>query len=648
MYDNSNVQWFNQTLLSHKDKVYATEGYLRLSLTSSTEDYKYFSPPSLNLSISNNYQKAISLNIQNAKDLVRAFKNVLSQLNGHELNIQRKYQKDTVLHFTFKLDSNNKRIVVIEIRNNETDFTKTIIPLEGVFEALATCIREFTEQYMSICSQLFIQSVNSQSVQIIQQLPSLIKCISSQIVTQIPAEVEILDSRAPEIEPEKVCETQATIEDLDKFLGDNMQNVNIPEFEKVEKESVTEVDSLFTKYFIDNDLQNLENAMANYFTMASPFMELIKDLKNKIGNHITDEDFNILPGISEDDMKSIVYLSKLFSSLTYNRYLVFGEAMPASTPVFKFDPKEYKEINLEIAYDLFLYNMYVRIMRRRLENKIEDAINSKAFFNIQLRCFTDPIVFSFIDKVDKTKLSSIVLNRYKYYESIGVFDYYKGLLSENKCPEITENDILSVVNEAIEKVVGISPYANTLHNSMEKPNSLRITSKNTLNLEQIINEVVPLEIAEKTGKDIKNDEIIKELRQVHNISDEILDMFRGKEKKMPEPKKVEKTSNLERLIRSQFMDEVPDKYKESFFSYILELGTKKFDLENSPFPIDEFGDNIIKALYLWDPENDPVIGKNYKQFFLKVEQELMERDLILSKIKSTPPESDGGWGFLTE
>ena len=85
-------------------------------------------------------------------------------------------------------------------------------------------------------------------------------------------------------------------------------------------------------------------------------------------------------------------------------------------------------------------------------------------------------------------------------------------------------------------------------------------------------------------------------------------------------------------------------------TYLVELGDKKFDLSTSKFPIDEFGDNVVKSLYLWDPKNDPIVSKNYKQFFMKVEQELMERDLILAKVNETEKveANESDWDFLSQ
>ena len=125
----------------------------------------------------------------------------------------------------------------------------------------------------------------------------------------------------------------------------------------------------------------------------------------------------------------------------------------------------------------------------------------------------------------------------------------------------------------------------------------------------------------------------------------------SKPKKKKETSTVKRSaSNLERLIRTQFIDEIPEQYREKFMTYLVELGDKKFDLSTSKFPIDEFGDNVVKSLYLWDPKNDPIVSKNYKQFFMKVEQELMERDLILAKVNETEKveANESDWDFLSQ
>jgi len=62
--------------------------------------------------------------------------------------------------------------------------------------------------------------------------------------------------------------------------------------------------------------------------------------------------------------------------------------------------------------------------------------------------------------------------------------------------------------------------------------------------------------------------------------------------------------------------------------------------------LEEFGDDVIKALYVWDPESDPKITKNYKELLRRIETEIMEKDQILAAVKESVTSSDDGWGEI--
>jgi len=88
---NENTKWFNQTLFAYKDRHYSTDGYLRLSIATNSEDYTSFNPPALSFSISNNYQKSLTLQLSSCNDLIKTFKTM--SLNGDVVEIQRKYKR---------------------------------------------------------------------------------------------------------------------------------------------------------------------------------------------------------------------------------------------------------------------------------------------------------------------------------------------------------------------------------------------------------------------------------------------------------------------------------------------------------------------------------------------------------------------------
>jgi len=283
--------------------------------------------------------------------------------------------------------------------------------------------------------------------------------------------------------------------------------------------------------------------MINHTMNPNPLLDIAQYFKEKVEHDIEGEDFTMLPDMNDNDLKSLSYMSKLYFSIAHQNHLNNGMSLPDSTPIFKYNPSEYRDENVEIAYDLLLFSLYIRNLRRKLEGKTSDIIQSKALFYLQIRCFADPFVFSFINKVSGDQLQSIIVNRYRYYDSIGLFSKYKQLLVDMNCPEIKESDIMATVQELVEKVIGKTPNIDKLHDSSVENNGLRLSSINPFTLEQIINEIVPLEVAEKTGKDITNENFLEEIKSKYTISDEILNFFSQSDKKVKVSKKNKNNKN---------------------------------------------------------------------------------------------------------
>jgi hypothetical protein len=259
---------------------------------------------------------------------------------------------------------------------------------------------------------------------------------------------------------------------------------------------------------------------------------------------------------------------------------------------------------------------------------------------LQYRCFLDPLIFSFIEHVPSETLESIIVSRYKYYdEKLKVFSRYTTLLNDSGCSNIKSNDIASYVREVQEKVIGNTPYISELHASFDVA---KLPAKNQFSLEQIINEVIPLELAEKQGKNIKDQVVVDEIKKKNEISDEILAFFLKKAPKT-EKVKIEKETNLERFVRS-YRDGIPEKHREEFQTYVKDIGNNNFDFNNCSFPLDEFGEEIIQGLYNWKPKDNIKLSQNYKAFFEIFEEEIMTKDSILSSVKNT--NEAGDWDFM--
>lgn len=628
------TKWFNQTVFTYKDKRYGTEGYLRLSLTTNTEDYTSFNSPSLLLSINNTYQKSLTFHLSSCNDLIKTFKTMT--LNGEVVEIQRKYNKD-IFYLKFFVDSNtNERLVSIEIRSTETDFTRVIMPLLIQFEAFMSCIKQFSEKYIDTCTVLLTKTIDSNLYKSVEQLPSLLKGISSNIAI----EDRNLESRAPDPEPEKIQVAEQTIEALDRFLGTDMENVKVPEIESEVKQEVQKVESTVIENIMDNDLKNLENLFMNLMTASNPIDEFSKIIRSKI----KEEEYKTLPGIKEDDMKSLVYITKLLFLTSYRTHLSEGGNLPDRIPIFKYKNGNTTEKNNEVAYDLLLLNLFIRMVRRRLESKTPDVSVNKSLFYFQFRCFVDPFIFSFLDDKDGKRLESIIMNRYKYFKSIGVFNHYFRLLDDMTCPPVTDDDIKFSIGEVVENVIRKTPYINDYHHKLFETGNVKIPAGNTFNLEQILNEILPFEVASKLGTDFSNDEVVKEFRNKVKISDEIFKYLTKSSKTKVKAEKKKDDGNLIRFVK--FYDsEIPDEVKEKFFEYIVKNQSKKYDFNSKPFDLDLFGENIVKGLYIWEPEKH---SKNYKDFFTTVENELMSKELIIAKLKQYETIASSvstGWNF---
>lgn len=613
---NENKKWFSQTLLYYEDNIYQTDGKLRIAISTNTSDDKNFNPPAFNISISHNFQKSCNLNIQQASDLVMAFKKIMGAPEYNGVEIIRRITNTLELAIIFKEDQNNNRVVEIILRSSSTDFTKIIIPID-LFSVLAHRLKNFVNEYDQICYRLLMKNIDGEYGQIIRQLPGLIKGISSQIVPG-----QIIDGGAVDPEPSEPAPSEHTIAELDTFLGPDMKNVDVPELKskqvKGETETFNEVKSEFFTKVLGGKLSNLENILTNHDGSKQP----VFDIRDEIAT-IIDKNMTYLPGMNDDETKSVAYISKLICSILTQAYIKFESPIPTSTPILKYKVGDFIDENLELAYDLLLCFAYGRSLRNRMSDKSADFIVNRSRFYLQMRCYLDVFCFSFLEKADKTQLRNIISNRYKYYDSIEVFNDYKELLVKHNCTQITSVDIDLFVTEACDKVIGKSMYIADQHNTLVAENSFRIPSSNNFTLEQIINEILPLEVDEKMGIEI-------DAKGTHSYaSAEVLSYFSGnKEPKITKAKK-EKTSNIVRFT-THFRNEIPEQHREGFLEWIKTKASENFVFNDCEFPLAEFGANIIKGLYLWKPNDNDKLVNNYKYFFTQFEECMLDKDHILA------------------
>ena len=634
-YDNQETFWSSQVLLTHQDKIYNSDGYLRISISSSTKDFTSFNPVLFGINIRNNLSKTCNLNIQNSSDLLTSIsyvmKNIEATFKDNSFQILKRYNKNQNLIFEFVTDkSSGERAVRIIIRNNESDFTKIVISFQ-LFSIFAMRLKNFVANYERYCIDLPNSFLMKKILETNSELLTSIKRIPSQIVNS-DQEIEVRD-KYEKVDEEEVLRGEDTIEELDKYIGGSeMLNIKVPDLDRhqIEKKEIfQDIDSKFVKNVLKNDVKNLENML----NIADLSQQPIKELCNKIETEIGIEDFKMLEDIKDTEKKSLFYISKVICQTINRSYVENNTSISSSFPILKCRVDNLNEDSLSLAYDLLLFGAYFRSVRKKMEDKTKDAILNRSITYLQLRCYTDSFVFSFLGDEIKGKLSSIISSRFKSYNNDKVFDSINKIIESYDCSKVEEVDILSFIEEVENKVIGKSLYIDDLHNKLYKERSIKLPFDTSLNIEQIINEFIPLEIAEKLGRDLNNeDEILKAVPD-RQISKDVLDIFMSKAKEVKPT--IVKESNLFRFVNN-FRNEIPPSFLEDFLNHIKEIGNNKYDLRNEKFPLEEIGENVVKALYVWDPENDKEQTSNYRHFYLLYEEEMMTKDLIISRSKESP------------
>jgi hypothetical protein len=97
----------------------------------------------------------------------------------------------------------------------------------------------------------------------------------------------------------------------------------------------------------------------------------------------------------------------------------------------------------------------------------------------------------------------------------------------------------------------------------------------------------------------------------------------------PKPaEKKPKKSLIERGFQF-YIKEIPIKHKEEFGEYLKKLGKENFKIDDLKIDMNELGDNILKTIYVW---NNSDKTETYAEFYLKVEECIVDRNTILSSL----------------
>ena len=633
MYNSEDTIWTNQQLYYYSDKSFNSKGVIDITISNNTKDFKFFSPANLSIKVcfENDFktQKTCSLSISKVLDLIKSIETLsngddeFNEAYEKGFDITKRYNKDRNLVIKFKRSSStNDKCVIIAIVYNDSNFVNVIIPLEE-FKVIKDVIDKFSDSYLERTKELKEQALSLKQINLLEQMIASVQSLPSYLNIKSETPTINIDSNGTttiNVEDKLDIDDIPTTE-LDNFLGDDMDNIKIPDIEKDQKRASSvepvakrEIKSHLINNILNNDISVLEDILNSSYVKSNP----IESIQNTIFNEIT------FPMKNE---KSLIYLSKtMFNSMLKN-YLDNDVVIPMSTPILKFNLESSSEKMEEIAIDLLINHLYLKNYRSRVEAKTDDVNLTKSITYLAFRCFMDVFYFSVLENISSDRIKTSVNERYEYFEKIGYFEKYNNTLINNGYNSISKEDMIIPLDNIITHIEHNKGrfFVDELHDSYYKNGSMKLPLESKINLEHIINDVVRLEVDRKLNKlDINNE----------NVSDDIKKLFIENSNN----DKKDKKSNLIRFINTN-ETEIPNDYKENLIEYVVEVGNNNIDFEKIGNRIKDLGETIIKGLYLWN--EDEKVKDNYLYFDGKVRDLNMKKNDIINVLSK--PKENSEW-----
>jgi len=671
------LKWINQSLYSYKDKQFETNGYLDISINLNTEDNITFSQPKLIFNLDNLGQRRnIRLSISDCIDLIESLNVVRENIqnvynNPQSGDITKRYNNNKDFIFEFRA-LNKQPLVVMRIKHNESDEGKIIFPIKPVLSIISQIVESFVDNIISISIDLPARYLASISANRLQETTNLLKALPSQLVPIQPESypsphpiqdiVKNLDRRE-EIEPvidgslkvassedinytgtrcaicgEDQFDTPSGItcknghggadsiddkeqaDEFEQFAAEEEPKVRIPELESdalEPKEAIAqEYKSPFIEHTLKNNILNLDQMLNALFTNNNPLRTIMDTINNGQG-------YTLLPGISEKDLKSVMYISNLYFKMNFQSYIQNQTGFPSAIPVVKYAGSDEDRATIELSYDLMMISAYLKLYRNRMESINSDPYTNGALIHFSFRCFLDVATYSYLNGKNSEAIKNTVVSRFKYFRETGFFDNYdRNLSGENQKP-IYENEIGEFIDKVFDNVVE-SDNIDIRHFNAHDASSVKLPPDNNFNLEQITNDIVKYEIKTLFGQrieDLTNDE-------------DIILLFNKKIKKKikptdhrPEKRKVE--THVLRYVKLK-ANELTETIRDSFIEYVDSIENKAYNYFNSGFTIEELPEIILQTVYTWN--NYINESMKYTDFVVRIE-ECISKDLIISKIK---------------
>jgi len=580
--------WANQNLLYHKDIEYGTDSVLDISLITNTSDFRNFSSVGLNIAISSfSARKNQVLNLQNAISIKSGFQ----ELEKMTVDFEKAYkiQPEKLLIIGKKGGS----MFILKIKHSENDIISIAFNYD-IMKSITTIINSFIDSYLKLSVDLPSRFLLAEILYGTNGVKDSVLTIPSSIIDSVGAVDQFIsDKQAAMITPEKTKDVEELIDNFDKFLGKDMENISIdipPKVEEPYSKSVTVPNTYMNKLF--PSLRDFENYILSVTSSPNTFKEITSRFSTIMKSG------NFLPEIQIADLKSYMYISKSMYMHHLRQNTDCEIQIPASSPVIKYVGRGDEE-NILLAYDLLTINLYIKLFRSRVELKDSNSMNNGSLFYLALRSFTDIMVFSFIENIDKNMIATNIVERFKYFKNMNFFNEYELTLRRYNM-SIDENDIKQLVVEMADKVLGKTIPIGNLHDQYYKKGLLNVPYDNVFTSDAIMNVVVPLQIMALSENEITDKyitELSKEMSLNPNMTTAVSNFFGSGDN--VKSKSHNRETNVLKSIKS-FSDEIPYKYREQLIDRIQNIKDTNIDLSVIEHPYAELGENVLKSIYVWN------------------------------------------------
>lgn len=606
MYNENGRTWFNQEiLLCYGKKVDEVSSNLSLTIGMSTKDFLQYSTPTLLMRISDPSKSlAISLDRCSCRKVLNFLQ--LTFNKGDEVRQTRIYG-DKNIKVAFRPTASGKDIVLgISSGVKESIIICEVSDLEE--------IKETIRSFLSICTALACQNIFTRKE--IYQQTGLLRTLPTQMFPVNTADSFNIQPQAEKTKQD--TEKEKINNEFSQFLDNKVPEIKleIPEArdgrpslengqKKVERKTIHYGSIVQT--LLNNDIAELENLCAILVTSENPLFSLLQTLNEKIKIEEYDSkdltpSQKFLPSATEEQLKAMVYVSRLTYFRIMKKLMTIkpGAPIPLQIETSYYIPNNeslIRDYNKNIAIDILLLVSYIKEIQKTLIHVEGNITNNKSMLYSQLRLFFDPLMISFVRSLDVEATINTLKGRYHQYKEEGVFKTFEEYLEKYKCSLPNETSVSTFAEQVMKKLQSDSNEALTKLNDASKKDKFMFDSAtiNSFNIEQITKEISRLE----SGTSIKQSDLSEE---VSNLFGYVVS--------------PDEETPLGRFVREN-IKEVPESIRKNFLLEInKECKDKKYDFVNNKekFNLDNLGDNVVVALWIWNPKEANIESKNYNDF----------------------------------